>query len=147
MFQKFQHTPWSLDARKRRSFLRGQNLTTVSSHPHLERQQHLTTRIQVPSRTHTVYSSMSLHRSSRWNMITKCRSCSVISSKVCNAKTRRQYGFFPLTVSCFLPVSVEYTVTCYTVFSPRQQQIYLSARHIQPSTIISLSLGYFIFLS
>jgi len=75
-------------------------------------------------------------------MTTKSRSCSVISSTVCNAKTRRHYGFLSLTVSCFLPASVRYTVTCYRVFSPRRLSIRLSARHIQPSIIVSLSLGH-----
>ena len=90
---------------------------------------------------YTVHSKTSL-RGPMWNMTTKCRSCSVISSPVYNAKTRRHYGFLPLTVSCFLPASVRYTATCYTVYSSRHQQIYLSARHIKSSTIVSVSLRY-----
>ena len=61
---------------------------------------------------------------------------------MCNAKMGGHYGFLPKTVSYFLPASVRYTMTRYKVFSPRYQQICLSARHIQPSTIVSLSRGY-----
>jgi len=59
---------------KQRTLLSGRNLITVSHRSHLKR-QHLMTRIQ--PFLYPVHSKMSL-RSSRWNMTTKCQSCSVI---------------------------------------------------------------------
>ena len=102
------------------------------SHPSYLKRQHLMTRIQ--PFLYPVYSKMNF-RSSRWNMTTKCRSCSVIPSTMFTAKVRRHHGFLLLTVSYILLGLVRYTATCYWyhVFSPQQQPICLSVRHIRPT--------------
>jgi len=95
---------------------------------------------------YTVHYTMSL-RSPRWNMTTKCRSCSEISSTVCTAKTQRHHGFLPLTLSCILLALVRYTATCYwhrvsNNVSRQHRSICLSIRHIRPTcyyTIVSQS--------
>jgi len=93
---------------KQRTLLSGRNLITVSHRSHLKR-QHSMTRIQ--PFLYPVHSKMSL-RSSRWNMTTKCRSCSVIPSTMCTSNVRRHYGFLLLTVSCIFLALVRYTATC-----------------------------------
>jgi len=107
--------------------------------------QHLTTRIQVPSRTLVIIHWVFRAQGEIWQI--SVNSCSVVSSTMCTAKMRRHYGFLPLTASCVLLALVIYKVTCYwhhesNSVSWRHQLIHLSIRHILPTccyTIVSWS--------
>jgi len=93
-----------------------------------------------------VHYTMSLP-SPRWNMTTKCRSCSVIFPTMRIAKMRRHYGFLPLKVSSILLALVIDKGTFYwhqvsNSVSQWHQSIRLSNRHIRPTchyTIVSRS--------
>jgi len=86
-------------------------------------------------------------RSPRWNMTTKCRSCSVILPTMSISKMRRHYGFLPLKLSSILLALVIDKGTCYwhqvsNSVSRWHQSIRLSNRHIRPTccyTIVSWS--------
>ena len=82
------------------SDLRGQNLTTVSLHPHLER-QHLTTIIQVTSYTLFIIQWV-------FGAQVECDAarCPWYSSAMRTAKMQRHNRFLPLKISCILPALV-----------------------------------------
>ena len=140
MFQKLRRMSRSLDARRGRVFSERTEFNDgkSSSTPR-------TTAFNDDNTgpfLYTVCSSMSL-RSSRWNMTTKCRSCSVIPSTMCTSNVRRHYGFLLLTVSCIL-LALGYRATnyWYHVSSPLYQPICLSVRQVRPTycyTIVSRS--------